>query len=309
MKKKLKKLTNIEFIEKAKTIFPNYNYSKTLYIKARKKCIFTCPVHGDFYQYPDNLLHGHGCPKCGIEKRASKRRSSKEEFIKKANLIHNNKYDYNSIDYKNALTKVKIYCKHCKKYFYQTPNKHLSGRGCPYCKNERSAKSNTFTTEQFIEKARLIHGDKYDYSLTNYINIRTKVKIICPIHGVFEQIPDVHLSGCGCQKCNSSIGEEKIRNCLEDKNIKYICQKKFNDLKDKNKLSYDFYLKDYNLLIEYNGIQHYEPREYFGGHKNFLIQKHHDWLKRKYARDNNINLLVIPYWENIEEKLNECISI
>lgn len=159
------------------------------------------------------------------------------------------------------------------------------------------------TTEEFIKKAKEVHGSKYDYSLVDYKNNQTKVKIICPIHGVFEQIPNNHVKGSGCLKCGAenktkSNGERTIKEVLTFKKIFFEEQKEFKDLKDKNLLSYDFFIPSKNLLIEYNGKQHYKFHDLF--HKtyhDFLVQKHHDWLKRKYAKSNNYKLLTIPYWD------------
>ena len=103
-----------------------------------------------------------------------------EDFISKAIAVHGEKYDYSKVEYVNALTKVTIICP-IHGAFEQKPANHLRGHGCPYCGG--SAKH---TTEQFIESARKIHGNKYDYSQVEYVTNRTPVKIICPIHGVFE---------------------------------------------------------------------------------------------------------------------------
>lgn len=144
--------------------------------------------------------------------------------------------------------------------------------------------SKKLTTEEFIEKAKEIHGDKYDYSLVDYENTYKKIKIICPVHGEFEQRLNNHLNGYGCPICSES--------------------------KDKKSLPFDFYIPSKNLLIEYNGGQHYKSVKHFGGQNSFLIRKHHDWLKRKYARDNNIKLLTIPYWDFkiIDELLEESLA-
>ena len=111
-----------------------------------------------------------------------------EEFIKKAKEIHGNKYDYSKVEYKNTSTKVCIICPEHGE-FWQTPNHHLQGHGCPKCKNEKIRKRHTHNITIFIEKARKVHGDKYDYSKAEYINASTKVCIICPEHGEFWQTP------------------------------------------------------------------------------------------------------------------------
>ena len=124
------------------------------------------------------------------------RKLTTEEFIQRAKEIHCDKYDYSNVEYKNTATKVKLLCNICGNYFYSTPNSILRGNGCPYCAGV--ARSNT---EEFIEKARKTHGNKYDYSKVEYINAHTKVHIICPKHVEFLQKPNCHLSGNGCKLC------------------------------------------------------------------------------------------------------------
>jgi hypothetical protein len=122
------------------------------------------------------------------------KRLTTEQFIEKAKAVHGDKYDYSLVDYRNAKTKVKIICPEHGS-FEQTPNNHLSGNNCPKCSDKK------LNTEEFIEKARNVHGDRYNYSIVVYNNKQTKVKIICPIHGDFEQRPDSHLNGNGCPHC------------------------------------------------------------------------------------------------------------
>lgn len=128
------------------------------------------------------------------------RRLTNDEFINKAKAIHGNKYAYSKVEYKNSQTKVCIICpKHGD--FYQNPNNHLNGKGCPKCKREASSLRHLSSIDDFILKAKLVHCGKYDYSRVKYVNAKTPIEIICPIHGVFEQIPNYHLDGCGCKKC------------------------------------------------------------------------------------------------------------
>ena len=284
-----KKLTKEDFIKKASKIHNfKYDYSLVNYVNNRTKVKIICPIHGEFEQTPNNHFV-YGCSKCGGTSKLTK-----EEFIKKANKIHNYKYDYSLVNYVNNRTKVKIVCP-IHGTFEQIPNTHLNGSGCIYCRNDSYSKKYSLSKEDFINKAKLIHDNKYDYSLVEYKNTKTKIKIICPAHGVFEQEPKDHLKGKGCPKCRSSKGERRIREILKSKGIIFEEQKKFKDLKDKTCLSYDFYIPESNTLIEYNGIQHYKPLDCFGGRKKFLLQKHHDWLKREYAKKKGITLIVIPY--------------
>ena len=233
------------------------------------------------------------------------KRLSKDEFIEKSRKIHNDKYDYSLVEYKNNSTKVKIICsKHG--IFEQTPNSHLSGKKCYLCDGNIK-----HTNNSFIEKSRKIHSDKYDYSLINYINSQTKVKIICPIHGVFEQRPNDHIIGKqGCPICNESKGEKEIRNILNENNIKFESQKIFDKCKYKRKLPFDFYLPDYNICIEYDGKQHYKPIDYFGGEKELEKNKIRDKIKNNYCKNNNIKLLRIKYNDNdnIIDKIKNIIN-
>jgi hypothetical protein len=217
-------------------------------------------------------------------------------FVEKARLKHGNKYDYSLVQYINNDIKVKIICP-IHGVFEQSPHDHLKGHACPNCDYRKK-----LTIDLFIEKARLIHGNKYDYSLVQYTNNRAKINIICPKHGIFVQVAKSHLSGAGCPKCSVlySKGEEKIEKYLKRYNIKFISQHKFNNCKgEKHKLPFDFYLPNHNICIEFDGKQHYEPLHGLPQFNKRLIR---DKIKTKYCIDNNIKLIRIPYWEksNIE---------
>ena len=196
-----KKLTQVEFIEQAKAIHGDkYDYSKVEYVNKKTKVTLICPKHGEFMQTPDKHLQGQGCPKCSKEK-SKKPSLTKEEFIIRSKQIHGDKYDYSKAEVINSTIKVCIICpKHGE--FYQSPNMHMNGQGCPQCGKEKSSKSRSLTVEKFIQKSIKIHGDKYDYSLITSINgNKDKVSIICPIHGVFEQNAYTHYTGTGCPRC------------------------------------------------------------------------------------------------------------
>lgn len=124
---------------------------------------------------------------------------------------------------------------------------------------------------------------------------------------IWSATPSDILRGKGCPQCRESILEKKTRLWLDSHSISYERCKKFDYCIDQRQLSYDFYVPDHNLNIECQGIQHYEPVDYFGGEKAFEIQQRHDAIKRKYCVDNNIELLEIPYWENVENMLNNFL--
>ena len=196
-KSKKQTCTTDEFIAKAKKIHGDkYDYSKVKYVDAKSKVCVVCPEHGEFWQIPYHHTKGCGCPKCKDDKTRERLILSKEGFIKKARLVHGNKYDYSKVEYVNNRTKVCIICPEHGEV-WQTPNHHLSGCGC----HKYGGEKQTSTKEKFIKKAKEIHGDKYDYSKVDYSNAHTKVCIICPNHGEFWQTPNNHLRGHGCPKC------------------------------------------------------------------------------------------------------------
>ena len=127
-------------------------------------------------------------------------RLTTEEFISRARRVHGNKYDYALVEYSVTRVPVKIICREHGE-FEQKPTKHLSGHGCKTCGRLAAANARRSNTEQFIAKAKRVHGDKYDYSLVSYERNKLPVKIVCPAHGEFEQRPRSHLWGSGCRKC------------------------------------------------------------------------------------------------------------
>lgn len=269
-----KKLTTEEFIKRAKEVHGDkYDYSKVEYKNNHTKVKIICLIHGVFKQEPRMHLSGEGCVDC-----SGSRKKTTEEFIEQAIVQHGNKYDYSKVEYKNTNTKVKIICP-IHGEFEQTPECHLMGQGCSACSDVRRANILRKTTEQFIEDARAVHGNKYDYSQVKYVNNRTKVKIICPEHGIFKQEPRLHLSGKGCQECGkaviqlkydlgitqSKIFEARKKNGTlntsqpEEDLYELLCNKfgvddVFRQYKDKIRYPFncDFYIKSLDLFIELN---------------------------------------------------------
>lgn len=299
--------------------------------------------------------------------------SNTELFIEKARKIHGDLYDYKEVNYKNNLTPVKIYCKKCQDFFYQTPSSHLAGSGCASCNGRKFTRKkfielfqnlygNKYTYLEgdykckhyikihcnihniefnkridhflrgsecplcfkdknffdFIEKAKKVHSNKYEYIKSKWVNNRTKIKIYCKEHDEwFYQMPSNHLAGkIGCKYCiPKSKGEDKIKQWLNQHNIYFEFQKKFQDCKDKQPLSFDFYLPDYNLCIEFQGAQHYVPtmqitrtKSKIKGLELFNLQRAHDKIKKDYCKKHNINFLEISYKENLEQCLNSFFN-
>ena len=183
------RISNLDFIARARTIHgERYDYSQIDYRNARQKIEVVCEEHGPFLTLPSNFIRGRGCPAC-----AGLKRMTTEGFIERAQEIHGTRYDYSKVDYVNARSKVLIICvTHGE--FNQIPFHHLSGSGCPACGYARKA-------SRFIVKARGIHGNKYDYSKTLYKGMKSRLSVICPKHGRFDQSAQRHLSGSGCPWC------------------------------------------------------------------------------------------------------------
>lgn len=337
-----------------------YDYSMVLYKNNKSKVEILCSKHGSFYQVPHSHVNGSGCPKCGSESASIKQRCSTDEFIEKSIKVHGDKYDYSLVNYINNNTKVKIICsKHG--IFYHLPNNHLSGQSCGKCSGKSmsnddfikrcegihkgkydyslvkytdmfshidiicpihgrfsqspnnhlnqkqgcpncggSMKSNT---KEFIRRAEVIHKDRYDYSRVNYLDAKSPVLITCKKHGEFNQSPTHHLSSQGCPICKSSKGENKIFNILSKMMVIFEHHHKFNGFA----MEFDFYLPKLNICIEYDGIQHFKPINHFGGLNAFTDQKRRDREKDIYCLKNNITLVRISYYDDVN-KIIETIS-
>ena len=260
------KKTTEEFIEQARKMHGNkYDYSKVIYKATNKKVCIICPEHGEFWQTAYEHLDGHGCPKC-----SGKCRLTNQDFIKRAKEIHGDRYDYSKVEYKNNLGKVCIICPEHGE-FWQTASEHIRNHGCPKCALKTISEKTSLTTDEFIKRAKITHGNKYDYSKVKYTNYYDNVEIICPIHGEFWQNPYSHYAcGCGCPKCSNqqSKGEEEIVEFLKE-NTKYTIQER-----DKNIISpyeLDIYIPEKKLAIEYNGLIWHSEK--FGKDKTYHLKK------------------------------------
>lgn len=295
----MRKLTQEQVIEKFIKIHGiRFDYSKVVYINMMTKVCIICPIHGEFWQTPIDHITGYKCPKCKFDSLSNKFKYNTETFIKKAFLIHGYNFDYSDSSYKNSQSKIKIKCNNCGLIFYQRSNAHLLGQGCPKCSAKKVGSYIKSNTKEFIQKSILIHGNKCDYSKTNYINSWTKVCVTCLIdgHGDFWVTPNNHLNKkSGCPICNSSKGELTIKEILNKLNIKYI--QEYIIPNQVYKFRYDFYLPDHNVLIEFHGIQHYEYNSFLhrNDEDNFLKQKERDIFKQELAKELKIPLLEFNY--------------
>lgn len=212
------------FIAKAVKVHGDtYDYSSAVYTGSKEKIVITCKKHGEFEQRADHHLSGEGCSRC------SNKIPTNTEFIQKAQKIHEDKYNYEKVEYVNNATPITIVCS-THGEFSQRPNDHLNGNGCPKCAGNIKK-----STEEFINDAKIIHGATYDYSKVNYLSNSEQVTIICPQHGLFDQTPIIHLRGSGCPKCGNNIrnNEEFIQKAISIHGNKYDYSKtQFRDSRE-----------------------------------------------------------------------------
>lgn len=288
-----KKLTQEQVLNQFKNIHGfKYNYSLVKYKNDYTKVKIICSEHGIFEMIPNaHKILKQGCRKCANKKNSDRSRLTNNEIIKRIEKIFGKgAFDFSLLDYKNAHKKITLICKKCNSKETKTVRCFYKGSGCSKC----VINPLKYTTKQIIKLSKKKHGKTYDYSLVNYVNNHTPINIICKTHGVFNQIPQTHyLDGSGCPRCKNSKGEEIIAIWLNKNKIKYTFQYRFTI---NNSYHYfDFYLHDYNTIIEFNGLQHYAPIKWFGGKKRFDITKKRDYIKKMYCENNNIKLLVISH--------------
>ena len=286
------RITEEVFFRRAPIIHEHkYDYSKVKFTNVNDFVTIICPVHGEFEQRVKVHMRGYGCPYCGGSKRLTT-----EEFIEKANKVHQGKYDYSKAEYVNTATKLCIICPDHGE-FWQIPNNHLLGAGCPKCAGKYNDR------EFFIERARKVHGDKYDYSKVEYVATNEKVCIICPHHGEFWQTPSGHMNGQGCPMCNQSHLERDVMRFLRSQKIKFVAQKTFDWLVSSGTLRLDFFLPDYSVAIECQGGQHFTAVDYYGGEEGLRSTQERDALKKSLCEKHGIRVLyysdlgiVYPYF-------------
>ena len=276
-----------DFIEKVKEVHEDkYDYSKIEYSNSSTKVCVVCPKHGDFYILPQNLLSGQGCPKC------AGRGLTNDEIIKKFKDVHGDKYDYSKVSFNKMHEKVCIICPEHGE-FWQTPSKHINGQNCPKCAKIRRSTEKRLTTNEFIERAKKVHGDKYGYQCSKYVGTYDYVNILCKEHGVFHQRANDHLNGHGCPICgnNKSLCEEEINDFLnKELKLKVDCKKR--DLLSENK-EIDIFVPEFNIGIEYDGL-YWHSEKYKD--KNYHLGKTEECLK------NGVRLIHIFEDEWINKK-------
>lgn len=290
-----------------------FDYSKVEWKGSREKICIICPKHGKFYTLPYNFLQAkYGCPKCSI-----KLKYTTEEYIQECKKNHTIDYDYSQVVYTGCEDKVTIICPTHGEFRMQA-GAFKQGGNCLECYIDKLR----LGKEEFINRSKIIHGNKYNYDKVNYINYQTKVIITCPKHGDFECYPGNHLKGCECPKCAlehkiPSKGELFIKKFLEEYNVPFIPQFIFKtDKLARNgyEIIVDFFVK-YNkkqYFIEYNGRQHYEYVPFFfPTYEDFEKQVRRDEALKDFCEQykSKVTLVEFKYSDSEEKIVNTLKSM
>lgn len=238
------------FVREAREVHGDaYDYSLTHYNGKARDVEIVCPSHGVFRQTPTSHLHGSGCPECLSEKK----RMSAAEFIVRALVVHSGKYSYEKTKYTVSVEKVTVTCPEHGDFEIIAGTHIYRGSGCPKCSSARM-----LTTEEFIERARLLHGDAYDYSKVEYRGYDVFITIVCPKHGDFIQTPDSHLQGKGCRLC-ANVGPSKPQKAIAEflsAHTEVVLEQQFPN----SRRRFDIYMPEKKIAIEYNGLYWHSSR-------------------------------------------------
>lgn len=260
-----------------------YDYSLLRFTSVDETVEIGCKHHGFFRQKMVSHMRGSKCPKCV----KAAERMSFDEFIVRSREIHGDRYDYDQDSFVAYSSPVRISCSR-HGWFLQRAGSHVNGMGCRDCAKDISRS----TTEQFIDSAKVVHGDRYDYSRSVYLNSKTPIEIICQSHGSFWIRPNGHVSSrMGCQRCWESKGEAALAAELNRLGIRFLKEYKVPGYRYR----YDFYLIDDDIYIEFHGKQHYESVEIFGGEKGFFETRKRDSSKKEILDNIGSPLIVLNH--------------
>jgi very-short-patch-repair endonuclease len=311
---KKNELARAAFIGRVEAIHGDkFDLSKVVYKNSVDKVTIICRKHGKFPISPSSLLRGNGCSLCGDESSALKRSKGTEKFIEEAIKVHGDRYDYSLVVYISSYEQVIIIC-HEHGKFPQFPLNHLKGHNCIECGFLETGNKLRMPLEEFIASANAVHSNKYDYSNVDYNGSKDDVEIICPVHGPFLQSPGNHIRGSGCKLCGdllNSRGIQLIENWLKLKGLVYEREKTFDGFKSKKTkkqhFRFDFFVPGKNILIEFDGPQHFKPIEHWGGEPAFQALIENDKQKEEWAVKNGYLLLRIRFDEL--EKMEDILTV
>lgn len=290
-------MTKEEFLNRARNIH-GYKYQ---YIDIKNKILLKDNITIKFgdYLYTQNVnKHLSGkCPEKSTPKKTT------EQFIKESVEIWQDRFDYSETIYYGSLNPVRLFDKKRGVFIEQNASLHLRGH------EPKSMKS-----EEFINKSKLVSDFLYLYDKCYYKNITSNVVLTCPLHGDFIINPFEHLNyGNSCKNCDGYKANKKIKEFINRHKINYITQHKFTDCRNIFKLPFDFYIPSMRTCIEFHGLQHFQPVDYFGGVESYQKLKINDSIKSNYCEDNYIDLIRIRYdqidnipqilWESLKYKI------
>lgn len=303
------------FIKKAQSIHGDrYTYEHVVYKNNDGTIFVTCPEHGIFKTTPTLMLaQKSGCPKCFTKRHREEISMTRKEFVERVQRMNGDLYDLSKSKYKNTYSQIEVVCRKHGPFKTMARNLFTSKWSCKGCAEEHEKEKRKAYTKRFIEKATKIHKGKYDYSKIGEIGCHTIVTIICPIHGEFQQEAGEHLNGRGCKKCHDYKGETAVSEYLKEHGIafRHDVRVDSNLCPNVSKMfRVDFILTGRGVIIEYNGIQHYEPIEEMGGIAAFIHQKIRDYRLRVFCNREGLKLIEIPYTEfdHIEDVLDKELN-
>lgn len=293
------KLSNETFSQRVYEIWGDEFGILNEYINAKTKISVRHNLCGNEYVvFPFSLLRGHSCNLCANKIRADSRSSNPEDFSKTFYKIVGYEYTLLS-EYYRSNVKVLIRHNSCNNSYSTTPSNFLEGKRCPFCSALKKGASQRGNIEDFKTYVEEKYSGEYVVVGKEYVNARTKIEILHTKCGeIWNVCPDKFKNSRECPSCKrESKGERKISSILENLKFSFIKQYRFKNCFDKGVLSFDFYIPEFNMCIEYQGEQHYRPVSIFGGDDSFKSQIKRDKIKKKYCKLNSIDLLIIPYWK------------
>ena len=281
-----------------------------------KKMKFRCNVCGsEFWARSISLLYHYAfwCPKCAEGRNGEKRKKSDEQYLEDLKKVWGDRFTPLAPYGKNQNTPILHRCNECGNEWEVNPHNLLGGEGCPECKKVTLSTLNRKPQEQYVEELREIWGDRI-ILVGEYQTTETPTLHRCNKCGLeWKANPHALLARHGCPRCNMSRGELRIEKWLIEHNIKYVHNRCVFDwlvTKKGARMKPDFYLPDYNLVIEFNGLQHYESVDYFGGIETLTKTQERDKIKKELLLEHKIETFEIPYWDfdDIEDILRDLLK-
>lgn len=298
-----KKITNEDIDKRIYNLVGDEYKRVSDYVRGNQKITFYHAGCGETFETTTNhFIYDNRRCNCKINT------TDPDDFAKRFKQIAGVDYVQLS-NYVRSFKKIKILHRACETTFEMTPKDFLRGRRCPNCYGTKRK-----STEQFRQEVIKLSNGDYEL-VSQYVNNHTKVEINHVTCGfTYAVTPKDFLRGNRCPHCKQSKGEQTVARILDNYKISYEIQKGYEDLKNNGTyLRFDFYIPDCNLLIEYDGVQHFKPVAYFGGEQKLLSQQRRDKQKTAYAEKNHIHLLRVNYLmteDSIEKyiisKVNQC---